>query len=378
LVNRNSLNRAKQALAASEQRFSSFFRHLPNGCIIFRFVRDSAGEIVDLEILDVNIVAGEDMNLSISKLIGGRVRDFFAIETLPHLEYYRRLVETGEPQTFESYYKPNDRWFLCSASVLRDDLYSLVAVDITDWKRSEEQCRVTEERLKSALQAANRISRYMETVRENERRNIAREIHDELGQALTALKIDLFRLKGSSAELGEDHARSIDQMSDLVSNIIQDVRRISSELRPRMLDDLGLVPAIEWLVQDFGDRMGIPCTFDSTNVDSCTSTACATAIFRIVQESLTNVCRHARASRVAITLCCGDGTAFLEIVDDGVGITSEHLSSEDSLGLLGIKERAHMCGGKADIVGQPGKGTTVTAVIPCSGIGVFNHENSDC
>lgn len=378
LVNRNTLNRAKSALAASEQRFSSFFRHLPIGCIIFRFVRDAAGEVVDMEILDANIAAGKDMNLSSAKLIGARVCEFFGAESLSHLEYYRRLAETGEPQTFESYFQPSDCWLLCSTSVLRDDLYSLVAVNITARKKIEEQYRETEERLKGALETANRISRYMETVREKERKYIAREIHDELGQALTALKIDLFRLKSQPSESPEDRTRTIEQMSGLVSNIIQDVQRISAQLRPRMLDDLGLVPAIEWLVQDFSDRMGIPCAFDSKNAGFCTGTACATAVFRIVQESLTNICRHAQASRVEITLDCRDDKAFLEIVDDGVGISSEHLSSDESLGLLGIMERAHMCGGKADIFGQPGKGTTVTAIIPCSANGVFNHEDINC
>lgn len=378
LINRNSLNRARIALTVSEQRFSSFFRHLPIGCIIFRFVRDAAGEIVDMEILDANIVAGKDMNCASSNLIGARVCELFGVETLPHFEYFRQLAESGDPQTFESYCQLSDCWLLCSASVLMDDLYSLVAVNMTERKKIEEQNRETEERLKGALEAANRISRYMETVREKERKYIAREIHDELGQALTALKIDLFRLKSRPCEPREDYARAITQMSNLVSNIIQDVQRISSELRPRMLDDLGLVPAIEWLVQDFSDRMEIPCIFDSRNAGACTGTACATAVFRIVQESLTNICRHAQASRVEITLDCGEGKAFLEIIDDGVGISGEHLSSEESLGLLGIMERAHMCGGKADIVGQPGKGTTVTAVIPCSGNGVLNHEDIDC
>ncbi len=376
LINRKSLHRTQAALEASEQRFSSFFRHLPIGCIIFQFVRDSAGEIIDMEIRDANFAFSTHLNHPLSELIGARVCKLLGIDTLRHLTIYRRLDETGEPQAFETYFEQTGHWFFCSASVLRDDLYSLVSIDISDLKRAEALCREGEERLKSALESANRISRYMETVRESERKYIAREIHDELGQALTALKIDLFRLKHDSRVPLEEFKANIDQMSALVSSIIRDVQRISSELRPRLLDDLGLVAAIEWLTQEFSERMKIPCTFDARNAESCAGTACATAIFRIVQESLTNICRHARASHVEITLDCGDGKAFLEIVDDGIGISRDHLSSEESLGLLGIMERAHMCGGKADIFGEQGKGTTVIAIIPCSGNGAHSHEDT--
>jgi len=155
-------------------------------------------------------------------------------------------------------------------------------------------------------------------------------------------------------------------MSDLVSDTIREVQRISSELRPRLLDDLGLIAAVEWLSEEFSERMRIPCNFDRRNAESCAGTACSTAIFRIVQESLTNICRHAQASRVEISLDCGSGNAMLKITDDGIGISKAQLSSRESLGLLGMMERAHMCGGKADIFGEPGKGTTVTAMIPCS------------
>jgi two-component system sensor histidine kinase UhpB len=122
----------------------------------------------------------------------------------------------------------------------------------------------------------------------------------------------------------------------------------------------------------------LPCTFDVRNAELCTGAACSTALFRIVQESLTNICRHAHASHAGITLDCSGGKAILEIVDDGIGISVDHLSSEESLGLLGIIERAHMCGGKAEIFGEPGKGTTVLTIIPCSENGVNSNEGTDC
>lgn len=262
--------------------------------------------------------------------------------------------------------------------VLQALLIFLLLLSRNSLRRTQSALKASEERLKEALETANRVFRYMETARENERRQIAREIHDEVGQAMTALKIELYRLKKTPREKLEEFTAAIDQMSGLVSETIRDVQRISSELRPRLLDDLGLVAAIEWLSQEFSERMGIPCNFTQRNTQLCAGTACSTAIFRIVQESLTNICRHAQASRVEITLDCSRGEAFLRIVDDGIGIRKDHLSSEESLGLLGIMERAHMCGGKADIFGEPGNGTTVIAVIPCSEVGGDNDEDTYC
>jgi signal transduction histidine kinase len=260
--------------------------------------------------------------------------------------------------------------------VLQALLILLLLLSRNSLRRAQSALKESEERLKDTLETANRVFRYMETVRENERKHIAREIHDELGQAMTALKIELLRLKNTPRAEIDDFSEAIDQMSDLVSDTIRDVQRISSELRPRLLDDLGLVAAIEWLAQEFSERMGIPCNFDRRNAESCSGTACSTAIFRIVQESLTNICRHAQASQVEISLDCGSGNALLKIVDDGIGISKDQLSSEESLGLLGIMERAHMCGGRADIFGEPGKGTTVTATIPCSIEDEGNNENT--
>lgn len=245
-------------------------------------------------------------------------------------------------------------------------LIFLLVLSRNSLRKAQSAVKASEERLKDALETSGRVFRYMETVRENERKSIAREIHDELGQALTALKIDLFRLRGNLEKTNEDFSATINQMSMLVSDIIQNVQRISSELRPRLLDDLGLIAAIDWFAQEFSERMGIPCTFIRQSAEICIGTECSTALFRIVQESLTNISRHAQASHVEITLGCGNGRAFLKIVDDGVGISKDQLTSEESLGLLGIMERANMCGGVAEISGHPGKGTTVTAIIPCS------------
>lgn len=247
--------------------------------------------------------------------------------------------------------------------------------EIEQRRRSGEALHKSEEQLKKTLLMAQKLSQHMESTRENERRSMAREIHDELGQALTALKLDLFwlqeQLSSDSGECGE----KIESMIAMVTDTVRSVQRISAELRPRLLDDLGMVAAIDWLAKGFMKRTGIPCTVSLDNVGNCTGTACATALFRIFQETLTNITRHAEATQVNASLECRGGSALLVVMDNGIGISAEQLASDESFGLLGIRERALMCGGEADISGVPGNGTTIRVVIPCSEIGATCHEN---
>lgn len=247
--------------------------------------------------------------------------------------------------------------------------------EIEQRRRSGEALRKSEEQLKKTLLIAQKLSQHMESTRENERRYMAREIHDELGQALTALKLDLFWLLDQISTDVAACGEKIESMIAIVSETVKSVQRISAELRPRLLDDLGMVAAIDWLAKGFMKRTGIQCTVTLDNVGNCTGTACATAIFRIFQETLTNITRHAEATRVSASLECTCGSAFLEVMDNGIGISAEQLAADDSFGLLGIRERAQMCGGEADITGLPGKGTTIRVTIPCSVNGVFSHEN---
>jgi len=253
-----------------------------------------------------------------------------------------------------------------------------LVLEIEQRRRSEEALRSSEEQLRKALLMAQKLSQHMESTRENERRHIAREIHDELGQALTALKLDLFWLQEQLPPTVGEYAEKIAEMIVMVSETVSSVQRISAELRPRLLDDLGLVAAMDWLAKGFMKRTGVPCTVTLDQVGNCNGAACATALFRIFQETLTNITRHAHATRVDATLECTRGFAFLEVMDDGIGISAAQLSSDESFGLLGIRERALMCGGKAHISGLPGKGTNIRVTIPCSGKEGSCHENIAC
>jgi len=220
------------------------------------------------------------------------------------------------------------------------------------------------EDLRSSRERLRALAAHLQAVRENERSLIAREIHDELGSMLTGLKIDLSWLAG---RLPADQMSLLEKtraMSKLVSSIIQSVRRISTDLRPAMLDDLGLVAAIEWQTQEFQGRTGICAQFTSTLGNGKLDRELDTAVFRILQETLTNVARHANATRVDITLKEKAGGIILTVRDNGKGITRRQISHRKSLGILGMRERAILLGGAVILVGIPGKGTTVTVEIP--------------
>ena len=237
-----------------------------------------------------------------------------------------------------------------------------VMVDITQHKHVEEQLRNSREQLRA-------LSARLETVREEERTYLAREIHDELGQVLTALKMDLSLLGRKVFDAGEmvplellmDDLRS---MSNLLDNTIQSVKKIVTELRPEVLDELGLRAAVEWQAHEFQSRTHIQCSVSSNLEDSHSEKHRATALFRIFQETLTNIARHAHASQVWVKLHEENGTILLEVRDNGKGITQKEALRSGSLGLVGMRERALLLGGKVNIHGRRAQGTTVTVRIP--------------
>jgi signal transduction histidine kinase len=210
------------------------------------------------------------------------------------------------------------------------------------------------------------LSAHVEAEREDERTGIAREIHDELGQALTALKMDLaFIARRTAADLLPREAllEKVRSLSIMTDEVIEQVRRISAELRPGVLDDLGLLAAFEWEAQEFQRRTGTACQVRSNLGDERVDPTISTAFFRILQEALTNVARHADATHVEVRLEREGGSLCLQVSDDGKGIASEAKRNVRSLGLLGIRERAHRLGGHAIIAGSPGEGTSVTVKV---------------
>ena len=234
--------------------------------------------------------------------------------------------------------------------------YRGISRDITERKQAEEALAQSRERLHD-------LSIHQRTMREEERTNIAREIHDELGQALTALKMDASWLSKRLPKEQESLLEKTETMTELIDSTIQNVKRISTELRPGILDDFGLLAAMEWQAEEFQKRTGIKCTVKAESEVELNEEH-NTALFRIFQEALTNSARHTSATKVTATLKSQDGKMVMRIRDNGQGITQEQIFSSRSFGIIGIRERANDIGGKLSIRGNPGKGTTVTVTIP--------------
>jgi PAS domain S-box-containing protein len=227
-----------------------------------------------------------------------------------------------------------------------------------------QQRRVIEQELIESRAQLRELSAYLQSVREEERTRIARELHDELGQSLTAIRIGLDVIDTQQKMQGEQWLENIQSLRKMASSTIESVQRIAADLRPLILDELGLTAAIEWLLESFSEHAGIlgeailppePLDFDRET---------STAIFRIVQESLTNIGRHSQASTVLVSLKKEGEALVLKVTDNGKGIAQEHQSREKSLGLVGMRERAYMLGGKLTIQSRTGFGTSIEVQIP--------------
>jgi PAS domain S-box-containing protein len=232
-----------------------------------------------------------------------------------------------------------------------------MVTDITDRKKAEEKLIVANEQLRD-------LSQHLESIREEERTYLAREIHDEFGQILTGLKIDVSWIARNFATRGKPLLEKIKVMNQLIDEALQIAKRISSELRPGVLDHLGLAAAIEWQAKELEKRTETRFEFKSSPRNIAVDRGRSTAIFRICQEALTNIVRHANASRVKIDLRGKPGWITLSIADNGKGIEESQLSDPKSFGLIGIRERARFWGGDVNIIGSPGKGTVLNLVVP--------------
>jgi PAS domain S-box len=242
--------------------------------------------------------------------------------------------------------------------------------DITSRKEAEELVKTSREQLR-------KLSQHLEFVREEERTKLAREIHDELGQLLTALKIDVSWMAKRFPKAEGLLVEKTKTVNELIDEAIQTVKRVSSELRPGVLDHLGLAAAIEWQAQELGKRTEIRFDFKPSAKEIVLDRDRSTTIFRICQEVLTNVVRHANASKVKITLDEEPGRIVMKISDNGKGIREEQLSDPKSFGLIGMRERALSWGGDVTIKGSPGKGTVVMVSIPFKNKDNLDAEDTD-
>ena len=346
--------RTEETLRESEERFRTLVEHAADAF----FLHDLKGKLVD-----VNQRACDSLGYTREELLALSVPDV-------EIDYDSRRVGElwnpmvpGVPVTAEGTHRRKDGTTF--PVEVRLGMFELggrqfmlaLARDVTERKRAEEELRNSREQLRN-------LSTHLQFVREEERTRIAREIHDELGQAMTALKMDLFWLKKHLRRDQKSLLEKIELMSTLIDRTIHTVQRISSELRPGLLDDLGLTAAIEWQAEEFQNRTGIQCEVDFDPEEVVLDQERSTVIFRIFQETLTNIFRHAEATRVNISLREEAGELVFMIKDNGKGITEEQISDPRAFGLIGIQERVRFLGGEVKISGIPEKGTRVTVGVP--------------
>ncbi|HEV3221544.1 MAG TPA: MEDS domain-containing protein [Puia sp.] len=249
-------------------------------------------------------------------------------------------------------------------SVLRDEHGNVITIlslvdNVTERKK-------TEKALKQSYEEIRQLTDYLQNIREEERRNIARELHDELGQQLTAIKMDIVWIDKKIPEETIDIKRKLKNIIKLLDGSNQSIRRILSELRPRILDDYGLLEAIEWLSRQFTETAGIPVKFTTTLKDIKVSEKIAICIFRVCQEAFTNITRYSHAKSISNSIGIIEGNITLIIEDDGIGFDVALVQNKKSFGILGMKERVLSLGGKFELVSSHGNGTRITVSLPYS------------
>ncbi|MFQ5865705.1 MAG: PAS domain S-box protein [bacterium] len=359
---------AGEALRESEERYRSLTDDVLDSSGVGIIILDG-----DFRVVWINQALQRFFGLKREEVIGKDKRQLINQGIKDIFEdpesFVRKVLATYENNTyvenFECHVLPDnqreERWLEHWSQPIRSGLYAGGRIehyyDITERKRAEEQLRKSRQRFQN-------LSAHLQSVREEERTKIAREMHDELGQALSILQIDLTWLQKRLPKDKKLWFEKMKSMSKLIDMTIERVQGISKALRPSVLDNLGLAAAIEWQVKEFQKRTGIQCKVSLNSEDVQLSQDISTTLFRILQESLTNVARHSQASLVEVSLAEEAHELIFKIRDNGRGITQEQISDPNSMGLIGIRERANFMNGELMIEGSPNKGTTLTISVP--------------
>ncbi|MFT3682809.1 MAG: PAS domain S-box protein [Ferruginibacter sp.] len=309
-------------------------------------------------IFDLEGYEGEDLYHQYKKKL--YPHEFLKIEAL-----MSRAAATGEGFTLHHHIICNDsseKNILCIGETIKDTDNKVITLKGTVQDISE--MKKTEERLQKSYEQIRQLAAHLQNIREEERTNMAREIHDELGQQLTGLNMYISWLNKKVQPHDPEIKEKFTNALELIEDTVKLVRKISTKLRPSMLDDLGLIAAIEWQSNEFEKRSGIKTEFVNLTGNLPIPGTVATGLFRIFQESLTNVARHAEASKIIASLERKDGNLVLTIADNGKGFVLNEIGSKKTLGLFGMKERSMVMGGQYEIKTAPGEGTTVCITVP--------------
>jgi PAS domain S-box-containing protein len=355
----NAIDRrkAQEEIVESEERYRYLFHNNP--ALIFIWDLETLG------ILEVNQTALQTYGYTREELLQLSVLKLRAEEDHQRIaEFAQRMLHSEEPVSkgIWRHLKKNGETMFMDITSHRIEYNNRKAIlslakDITIQYKAEEE-------LKKTYEDIRRLNAHLQSIREEERASIAREIHDELGQQLTGLKMDAAWLAKKLSDRNDGIQHKLSDMLLLIDTTVKTVRRISSDLRPGVLDDLGLIAALEWQSSEFQKRSGITCSFISDYSRQEPERNVATGIFRVYQEALTNVMRHAGATAVTAKLESTDSEVVLTITDNGKGFEQDEANGKKTLGLVGMKERAVMLGGNLVISSIAGEGTTITLKVP--------------
>lgn len=357
-----ALKTAATVLRESEERLEGItsnvpgmvfqcYRHADADVLHFTYISNGAKWLLNLDTVDIL----RDGNAFIDYIAPEDVPAFresmrHSQETLSFWNWEGRVITEGAMQ----------KWVNLRATprIHAEDIcmWDGVVINITESKADEEK-------LLNSQTLLRELSAHLESVREEECKRIAREIHDELGQTLTALRMDVSLARLDFGDANPKLKARLQSMTELVDRTIRTARHVTSSLRPGALD-LGIVAALEWLVEEFIDHAGIPCELILGDGDINLDELTATAIFRIVQESLTNIARHAQASQVEIIVMRSNGELCFEVHDNGKGFDETAVAVTKSFGLVGMRERVAMMNGSFELDSKPGQGTRIRVCVP--------------
>lgn len=346
--------KAELALRLSEEKYRTLIEQAADAIALY----DAKGKV-----LEANTSASKLLGYTKKELSGMSLTDILLEEEIKENPVQYDVLSAGYSTVKLRRMKRKDGSVVVTevrSQQLPDGRFLSVVRDMTDRIKAEEE-------LKASYKAVRKLTAHLQNIREEERTSIAREIHDELGQQLTVLKMDVSWLNKKFHGADEKANQRLKELLSMIDETVKSVRRISSQLRPSLLDDLGLTAAMEWQLSEFEKRAGIKTKLITPEEEVDLSDAVKTALFRIFQESLTNVARHSRAKKVTVVLRKDDHTFILSITDDGKGFDINKVADKRTLGILGMKERSSMIGGTYEINSTPGGGTSVIISVPVKG-----------
>ena len=349
--------KAEKALKESEERFKQLFNNMGSGVSIYEPIHDQN----DYILIAINSAGEKLRKISATKAIGEKITDLFPyIKSQGLFNVISKVQSSGKPQKYPLKKIINNQikeWIENYIYKLPSGQIVIIYNDISAEKIALEALKNSEEKLRN-------LYRHMNDIREEERKKISREVHDNLGQKLTALNLDLSWINQNIPKELSDLKLNFEQVLELINQSITTVQKISSDLRPGILDDLGLSNAIQWQSNEISRRTDLKFKLHLTENDENLNDDVKTQLYRVFQEALTNIVRHAHAKQVEVNLELKRKYLLFEIIDDGIGANSNEIDNINSLGIIGMKERVATISGEIKIMSRLNKGTKIKITVP--------------